>query len=199
MFQNCGWLCYPLWTCIFDLHGALFELFRSHGLEREYNVQGSRFVKWLPLSCETGDAHTCLPLCGLESSCRCTSREFWFILATGGLKNEADYRLEKKKRRTAMTLVSAEALTAEVTISETSERVELLLTIQGGPRPGKQRVGSSATVARIYYCICRCCTKNKRGLVQPLSWGGVWWESCVCLESPWLAFTIIPHRRKRAV
>lgn len=45
MFQNCGWLCYPLWTCIFDLHGALFALFRSHGLEREYNVQGSRFVK----------------------------------------------------------------------------------------------------------------------------------------------------------
>lgn len=72
-----------------------------------------------------------------------------------------------------MTLVSAEALDPEVTIlSETSDRVELVFIIRGGPRPGKERVGSSARVTRIY-CICRCCTKNNRGLVQPLSLGGV--------------------------
>lgn len=158
---------------MFDLHGVLFELFRSHGLEREYKVQGSRFVKGCRFHVKQVMLTLAFPSVAWSRHAAVTSREFWFILATGGLKNEADYRLEKKKRRTAMTLVSAEALTAEVTISETSERVELLFTIRGGPRPGKQRVGRSAMVARIYYCICRCCTKNKRGLVQPLSWGGV--------------------------
>lgn len=141
MFQNCGWLCYPLWTCILDLHGALFELFRSHGLEREYMVQGSRFVKWLPLSCETtGDAHTALPSLAWSRHAAVPAENSGYDIATRGTKNEADYRLEKKKRRTAMTLVSAEALTPEVTISETSERVELLFTIRASATGNAHRV-----------------------------------------------------------
>lgn len=84
MFQNCGWLCYPLWTWIFDLHGALFELFRSHGLELEYKVQGSRFVKWLPLSCETGDAHTAFPSLAWSRHAAVPAKNSGYDIATGG-------------------------------------------------------------------------------------------------------------------